>query len=176
MALEYSYQQAADAAGVSKSKIARQVKAGEISKNANGKIDPSELARLYPNSIKGDTSDTDQKRVAERAMTRGDTADDTTENKVLQVELDAARQLAEERERELHHRDVTIGDLRDRLDRSERKRDEVTNQLTALLTDQRETTPTPAATPDKKPVNYPLWALVIGLFGVVIWFLLGQSG
>jgi len=176
MALEYSYQQAADAAGVSKSKIARQVKAGEISKNANGKIDPSELARVYPSSIKGDTDGADQKRVAERTMARSDTANDTIEIRVLQVELDAEKKLSAERERELHHREVTIGDLRDRLDKSERKRDEVTSQLTALLTDQREAAPAPEAQPDKPRFRWAEWGLGIVALGVVIWLIAGQGG
>lgn len=172
MALEYSYQQAAKAAGVSKSKIARQVKTGEISKNANGKIDPSELARVYPDSIKADTTDTTRNRVVERAMERSDTVSDTIEIRVLQVELDAEKKLSADRE-------VTITDLRDRLDKSEAERTATQTKLTALLTDQRETTPTPAqaqTVPDKKPVNYVLWAIVIGLFGVVIWMLAGQGG
>jgi DNA-binding Lrp family transcriptional regulator len=50
--MAYSIREAAEAAGVSKSTIQRRLKEGDISRNADGKIDPSELARVYPDSVK----------------------------------------------------------------------------------------------------------------------------
>lgn len=137
MAKDYSYQQAADAAGVSKSKIARQVKSGVLSKNDAGRIDPSELARVYPDSIKGDTAGTTRDTVQERSMARSDTAPDTGEARVLSVQVE---QMQAQLDLLLSERN----DLRSRLDRSEEmraladeKRDEAQTKLTALLTDQR---------------------------------------
>ena len=55
------------------------------------------------------------------------------ENSILRVKLEAAEQALEERDRELRHREETISDLRDRLDREGEER----RKLTAMLTDQR---------------------------------------
>ena len=63
----------------------------------------------------------------------GETPKNTTKSAVLQVKLDAAMKSLEERERELHHRDQTIDDLRSRLDTEGEER----RKLTAMLTDQR---------------------------------------
>ena len=96
------------------------------------------------------------------------TVENGTENAILQVKLDAAEKLAAEREQELHHRDVTITDLRERLDKSEQKRDEAQTKLTALLSDMRPTAP-------EKPVerhgaHWGYWAaltLVLASMGVL---------
>ena len=159
-AMEYTLKQAADAAGVSKSTIHRATKDGRLSKNAAGKIDASELARLYPESAKGGTGGTS--RETSRGTVRDDhgTANETPENSLLAVKLEAAERLAEERERELHHRDVTISDLRHRLDKSEQKRDEVQTKLTALLTDQRKT-PSQETT-QRRGAHWGYW-LALGL-------------
>ena len=69
-----------------------------------------------------------------------------------------------------------IGHLRDELAEEKRERRETQTKLTALLTDQRKAAPVSQPTTEKKPTNYALWAGVIGLFGVVLWLMLGQGG
>lgn len=166
--MEYSIREAAEAAGVSKSTIQRRIKSGDMSKNANGKIDPSELARIYPDSVAYSSEHSHEHGqtvpLGQREHSSG-TPENDAEISVLRVKLQAAEQLVEDRGKTIDH-------LRDELAEEKRERRETQTKLTALLTDQRETTPAPS----KKPVNYPLWALVIGLFGVVIWVLLGQGG
>ena len=131
--MAYSIREAAEAAGVSKSTIQRRLKEGDISRGADGKIDPSELARVYPDSIKV-SYDHGQNTVNGTVRDTQNTADEHTEISILKAELEATRKLAEERDRELVHRDETIRDLRDRLDKEGEER----RQLTAMLTDQRE--------------------------------------
>ena len=130
--MTYSIREAAEAAGVSKSTIQRKLKEGEISRNADGKIDPSELARIYPDSVKV-SHDHSQNTVIGTVRDTVNTGNEHTEISILKAELEAARKLAEERDRELGHRDETIRDLRDRLDKEGEER----RQLTAMLTDQR---------------------------------------
>lgn len=159
--MEYSIREAAEAAGVSKSTIQRLAKKGELSKNPNNKIDASELARLYPDSVKasGDYSQTVPLGQSEHSHTD---ANEHTKISVLQVKLEAAEQTVSDRDKELAHRDRTIEDLRTRLDKSEEKRDEAQTQLTALLTDQRRTAP---ETPQKAPLAHRgyLTALILVL-------------
>ena len=130
--MAYSIREAAEAAGVSKSTIQRRLKEGDISRNADGKIDPSELARVYPNSVKVSRDHGQNIAIGTERDTQN-TGDEHTEISILKAELEAARKLAEERDRELGHRDETIRDLRDRLDKEGEER----RQLTAMLTDQR---------------------------------------
>jgi predicted RNase H-like nuclease (RuvC/YqgF family) len=130
--MAYSIREAAEAAGVSKSTIQRRLKEGDISRNADGKIDPSELARVYPDSVKV-SLDHGQNTVSGTLRDTQNTGDEHTEISILKAELEAARKLAEERDRELGHRDETIRDLRQRLDKEGEER----RQLTVMLTDQR---------------------------------------
>ena len=130
--MTYSIREAAEAAGVSKSTIQRRLKEGDISRNAEGKIEPSELARVYPDSVSV-SRDHGQNTVNGTSRDTKKTGDEHTEISILKAELEAMRKLAEERDRELSHRDGTIRDLRDRLDKEGEER----RQLTAMLTDQR---------------------------------------
>ena len=131
--MAYSIREAAEAAGVSKSTIQRRLKVSEISRNGDGKIDPSELARVYPDSVKV-SHDHGQSTVIGTKRDTQITGDEHTEISILKAELEAVTKLAEERDRELGHRDETIRDLRDRLDKEGEER----RKLTAMLTDQRE--------------------------------------
>jgi len=140
--LDYSIREAAAAAGVSKSTIQRRLRNGELSKNEAGRVDASELARLYPESVKvshGHSQSVFSGTVWDTRLTPPQKA----ETSALRQQLEAARQLAEERSR-------TIEDLRARLDTSEARRaeaeaakDTAQTKLTALLTDQRLASPPP---------------------------------
>jgi hypothetical protein len=170
--MEYSLQQAADAAGVGKSTIYRACKSGKLSKNESGKIDASELARVYPDTVKGGTTGPDREPFNGTERHGHGTANETAEIKVLEVKLNAAETLAEDREKTIDH-------LRSELEGEKQERRQVQSKLTAILTDQRPAeavSSTPKKMPDKKPINYPLWALVFAAFGVVIWLMLGQGG
>ena len=167
MGQSYSLQEAADKVGVSKSTIHRLTKRREnpLSKNEDGKIDASELARIYPAAFSGGTAGTSHETSRGAMRDGGGTAEKRPESAILQVKLDAAEKLAAEREQELHHRDVTIADLRARLDKSEQKRDEAQTKLTALLSDMRPTA-------SEKPVERPLvrsgyWLALAVALGVV---------
>ena len=117
----------------SKATVIRYIDQGKISatRDAGGnyQIDPAELARFMSVEPVKMAQDAPNETIQD---TRNDTGE-TYEISVLKAELEAARKLAEERDRELGHRDETIRDLRDRLDREGEER----RQLTAMLTDQR---------------------------------------
>ena len=173
MGQAYSLQEAADKVGVSKSTIHRLTKRRKnpLSKNEAGKIEASELARIYPAAFSGGTGGTSHETSRGTMRHGSGTVENGPENAILQVKLDAAEKLAAEREQELHHRDVTITDLRERLDKSEQKRDEAQTKLTALLSDMRPTAP-------EKPVgrhraHWGYWAtlaLVLASMGVLAVF------
>lgn len=115
----YTLGTAAKATGKSKSTILRAIRDGKLSasKNVHGvyQIKPAELHRVYPAQIAQLSNDTLRTPLK-----------NTDETGVLQAELDAARQLAAERQK-------TIDDLRTRLDQESEER----RKLTAMLTDQR---------------------------------------
>jgi len=124
--------EAADRVGKSKATILRHIKEGKISatrdESKHYHIDPSELVRAYGGELSEATREVDQ--VA--SMKQREVPQNNPDAVELQAKLDAATQLAEERERELHHRDQTISDLRKRLDTEGEER----RKLTAMLTDQ----------------------------------------
>jgi hypothetical protein len=173
--MAYSIREAAEAAGVSKSTIQRRLKSGDLSKGSDGKIDPSELARIYPASAYysqdehgHEHSQTVPMGQGEHSqMNTGGTPELLTENAVLQVKLDVVQQIADDREKTIDH-------LRTELDTANTERREAQTKFTALLTDQRETEPAQPA-PEKMPVNYPLWVVVVALFALVIWLMVGQG-
>ena len=117
-----SLTEAADAVGKSRTTIQRAIKSGKISapKDDQGSynIDPSELHRVFPKR-------TVTSHVRENGTKRNssETQQNESDLKVLEVKLQAAEAMADERAK-------TIDDLRERLDKSELK-------VTALLTDQR---------------------------------------
>lgn len=134
---------AAKQVGKSKTTILRAIRSGKLSANKNEdgsySIDPSELARVYGGGSRDPGHDPEHGAPRPGSDVPGGAPNDPPEISVLQVKLDAAEKLASEREQELHHRDVTITDLRERLDKSEHKRDEAQTKLTALLSDMRPT-------------------------------------
>ena len=169
--MAYSIREAAEAAGVSKSTIQRLTKKnGGLSKNEEGKIELSELSRFYPDVVKSGTNEVSREPSHDLSHgTKRDsagTAEKSSESMVLQIKLEAVQKLADEREQELHHRDVTISDLRERLDKSEQKRDEAQTKLTALLTDMRPTAPEkPIERPSVHPAYWVALVAVIAALG-----------
>lgn len=130
----YSLSEAAKATGKSKSTILRAVKSGKVTaqKDEHGQyqITPDELHRVYPvasgEAVREPHYDAPRNTHA--------TPDEAAEISILQTKLEAAQQTISDRDRELSHRDRTIEDLRDRLDREGEER----RKLTAMLTDQRQ--------------------------------------
>jgi hypothetical protein len=116
----YSLGQAAKAAGRSKTTIHRAIKSGRLSASRTDdggwSIDPAELSRAYPATGNGSVP-------LERSVTAGWSA---VEVEQLRGDRDRYRALAEERE-------VTIRDLRTRLDSEVDER----RKLLTLLTDRR---------------------------------------
>lgn len=119
--MAYTLGQAAQATGKSKTTIKRALEKGRISgkKNDSGEwqIEPVELHRIYP--------------AKEQDTVPGNSKEATSDNRELQARLEAAEQRIADKEE-------VIDDLRCRLDQSEDKRRRKDQQLTALLTDQRE--------------------------------------
>lgn len=183
MGQAYSLQEAADKVGVSKSTIHRLTKRKKnpLSKNLDGKIEPSELARIYPDAFSGRTDGTSREtsRETSRGTTRhgSGTVENDTENAILQVKLDAAEKLAAEREAELHHRDVTIGHLRSELDEEKRERREAQTKLTALLSDMRPAAPEkPVEARRVRPVYLVVLAVVLAAVAASVAVLYLQGG
>lgn len=119
--------------GKSKATIIRHIKNGKLSADRDDSgayhIDPSELARVYH----VETGDPSHKVSRDTTRDSGETLKNSNDIAILQVKLDAANKALEDRDRELHHRDKTIDDLRSRLDTEGEER----RKLTAMLTDQR---------------------------------------
>jgi len=125
--MSYTLGEAAKATGKSKPTIQRAIKSGKISasKKSDGTydIDPAELHRVYP--VKQIASNADGN------MKQGVTLNNNGE---LQAELDAMRReleqtnLERDRERELMSQQIEL--YKERLERADKDKD----QLTALLT------------------------------------------
>ena len=134
----YTLAEAARASGKSKSTILRAVKSGKLSadKDAHGqyRVAPVELHRVYPSAPSEAVHAPLHEAPNDAPRT---THDAVAELAVLHAELAAARSTIEDREKELHHRDRTIDDLRARLDAEGEER----RKLTAMLTDQRPAPP-----------------------------------
>ena len=129
--MSYTLGEAAKATGKSKPTIQRAIKSGKISasKKEDGTydIDPAELHRVYPVKQSNGNADSDMKQ----SVTPNN-------NGELQAELDAMRReleqtnLERDRERELMSQQIEL--YRERLERADKDKD----QLTALLTTERE--------------------------------------
>ncbi len=124
--MAYTLGEAAKATGISKASISRAINSGRISavKNEGGSfsIEPVELHRVYPPKSSVTVSGTPHETLRN---TEGDTGN-TVDSKVLQARLDAALE-------QLRDRDGTIGDLRQRLDRSDEERREAQARVIGLL-------------------------------------------
>jgi len=124
--MAYTLGEAAKATGISKASISRAINSGRISaiKNEGGSfsIEPVELHRVYPPKSSATVSGTPTETVSN---TEGDTRN-TSDSNVLQARLDAALE-------QLRDRDGTIGDLRQRLDRSDEERREAQARVIGLL-------------------------------------------
>lgn len=124
--MAYTLGEAAKATGISKASISRAVSSGRISATKNGdgsfSIEPVELHRVYPPKSVVTVSPTPNVTPdTHHANTRN-----TPDSNVLQAKLDAALE-------QLRDREGTIGDLRQRLDRSEDERREAQARVIGLL-------------------------------------------
>lgn len=124
--MAYTLGEAAKATGISKASISRAINSGRISavKNETGSfsIEPVELHRVYPPKSSATVSETLSETIGNTDSGTGN----TTNSNVLQARLDAALE-------QLRDRDGTIGDLRQRLDRSDEERREAQARVIGLL-------------------------------------------
>ena len=122
--MKYTLQQAAQAAGKSKSTILRAIKSGRLSATRTAAkhflVDPSELHRVFPMTRHDAPEST--------PMTRHDAGNDA-------ASLPGNYQW----DRERKQMESTIEDLRRRLDDSEDERRRISEKLSGLLTHQPET-------------------------------------
>ncbi len=145
--MKYTLGQAAKETGVSKPTLSRAVKKGDLSAEGGGgspyKIDPSELGRWLVGY---------RERNPENATsaTPNETPETPSRNKDLEAEIDALREQIvreeTERARERVQLEAHIADLRGRVERAERKED----QLMAQLTDQRDAKTEPVEPPRRR--------------------------
>ena len=139
---------AAERVGKSKATILRNIKDGKLSASrddsGNYHIDLSELMRVYSVDAGDPPHEVVREALRGGSNDPGDAPEKRRDIEVLQVKLEAAHKTIEDRDRELVHRDRTIDDLRERLDKEGEER----RRLTAMLTDQR-----PKA--DQKPAERP---------------------
>ena len=145
--MKYTLGQAAKETGVSKPTLSRAVKKGDLSAEGGGgkpyRIDPSELGRWL-------SSYRERNPVTSTTETDNGTPETPNGNKELEAEVDTLREQIvrgeAERARERVQLEAHIADLRGRVDRAERKED----QLMAQLTDQRETKSEAVGSPPKR--------------------------
>jgi excisionase family DNA binding protein len=145
--MKYTLGQAAKETGVSKPTLSRAIKKGDLSAEGGSgspyRIDPSELGRWL-------SVYRERNPEVLSIETHAETPDTPNRNKELEAEVDALREqiLREETERtrERVQLEAHITDLRGRVDRAERKED----QLMAQLTDQRETKNKAVELPQKR--------------------------
>jgi hypothetical protein len=131
--MKYSLRQAAEASGISKTKLHRAIKDGTISavlsESGAYEIDPSELHRVFPLKCPEDNGGTP-------GLQQAGTLSGTEVERLFRERLEA---LETDRERDRREAADQIADLRRRLDAEAEER----RKLTAILTDQRK----PAAEP-----------------------------
>lgn len=142
--MKYTLGQASKETGVSKPTLSRAVKKGDLSADGGGgkpyRIDSSELGRWLAAYRERNPAMLSPATPSEMPETPNGNSDLLTEVNALreQVERESI-----ERERERGQLEAHITDLRGRVERAERKED----QLMAQLTDQRAT--------EKEPVELP---------------------
>lgn len=129
--MAYTLKQAAEATGKSKPTILRAIQSHKLSATRDAVtqawlIEPAELHRVYPPVT--------DKPVRNGEMTRDVIPDEMTSlRREISVRDEQLEALREERQRERQDAQITIDDLRHRLDAEAEER----RKLTALLTDQR---------------------------------------
>lgn len=145
--MKYTLGQAAKETGVSKPTLSRAVKKGDLTAEGGGgkpyRIDPSELGRWL-------SGYRERNPEVSTYVTPSEIPETPNRNNDLEAEVDALReQIAREeteRMRERAQLEAHIADLRGRVDRAERKED----QLMAQITDQRETRRESIESPQKR--------------------------
>ena len=129
--MAYTLKQAAEATGKTKATILRAIQSNKVSATRHEVtqswlIEPAELHRLYPH------------RSAAAAHTDAP-HNGAAPEKTVEIEL--LREMLAERDRRVADKDTVIDELRSQLAAADEERRTTLRQLTALLTDQRETTP-----------------------------------
>ena len=150
-----SLKQAAEPVGKGKSTIQRAIKAGklsaQISERGTYRIDPAELARVYPDDFS--TGPNKRNRPNQPKTSQGNGLEHH-ETALLRLELEHIReQLNQHRhlsEREIEQATTTIDDLRKRLDKS----DDEKSRLTLLLEHHERERP---SSPTKRRLFYRLF-------------------
>lgn len=145
--MKYTLGQAAKETGVSKPTLSRAIKKGDLSADGGGgkpyKIDASELGRWL-------TGYRERNPKIVSLETTDETYETPNRNSELQAEVEVLREQIEradiDRVRERAQFEAHIDDLRGRVERAERKED----QLMAQLTDRRETKVEPSDSPRKR--------------------------
>jgi hypothetical protein len=149
--MPYTLAQAAAAVGRNRSTLLRGIKSGRISAARDELtgawlIDPAELHRIYANA---DAQGTEPVNGEARISTQP--AD-------LRLQLEVERTRTAGLEARVNDLQVTLEDLRHRLDKEAEERrqaqdrlTEVQSKLTAILTDQRSTPPAAPFTPQPAP-------------------------
>ncbi len=122
---------AAKAVGITRATLDRHIKEKKLSTEKNGRghlvIDVSELERVY-DKVDIDTMSNDVQ------SKQHNTKDTMSYDVVVQVKDELIEHLTKELERERHRTES----MQARLDEAEKERRRATEQLTGLLTDQRE--------------------------------------
>ncbi len=122
---------AAKAVGITRATLDRHIKEKKLSTEKNGRghlvIDVSELERVY-DKVDIDTVSNDVQ------IKQHNTKDTMSYDAVVQVKDELIEHLTKELERERHRTES----VQARLDEAEKERRRATEQLTGLLTDQRE--------------------------------------
>lgn len=129
--MSYTLGEAAKATGKSKPTIQRAIKSGKISAikldNGSYQIEPSELHRVYPMKQRNSNNDGDMKQYVTHKNSN-----------ILQAEVDALSKeilrIKEERERERDLLNQQIDIYKDRLERADKDKD----QLTVLLENMKK--------------------------------------
>lgn len=145
----FSMTKAANFAGVNRSTIQRQIKAGKLSAerddNKQWRIDPAELSRVYPDAGKKESVANDDAKQRQPNAPQHSATPESTE--IIATLRTMVETLERNNRREVEHLNETIEDLRDRLDKEAAH----SRALTAMLTDQREQK---EETPEQKRVGF----------------------
>lgn len=134
-----SLKQAAEAVGKGKSTLQRAIKAGklsaQISDTGTYRIDPAELARVYPDDYSTGSA---EPNVSKHPIATHRNGLEQHETALLRVELEQVREQLDQfrrlSDREIERAGATIEDLRNRLDQAHQEKTTLT-----LLLEHRST-------------------------------------